>query len=512
LLWFVERPAVAQTREPFAPNFGVLPPDNSDPPPFDGPYKFRSLSHDYPAAPPEHSWLDVKPKGRITVDNAADYMARLKQYVEPTMRKMIEAPAQWDPASNGWYDMPWMGEADKEGDYDSGRDPILGSFTGQLILASSEKDSALKADTENHTIVYYDRMSATMLGKVWKDVRNPDVAAVNFPEGGLVVKAGGVAATPDDWPVVDGAAIWRVYRPPLKEIMDHRLHGSTKPYTLQVTNLRVMQFDIIVKDSEAAPDTGWVFTTFVYDKDAPKGTGPWDQMVPLGATWGNDPEFSRYPKGRPDDPKDPGASALKQFWHNPKAPTYTEATLGWGGRMSGPIDIAQRHGVILSQQAGPLPRDIDCESSQITIRPIKGGFNASGCFSCHGTAQSQKPVRMYPSPVAAPLPPDGELFCLYTPGSERWADWFKNRRGDEPQNPNPSSKPSAPITSASLATMSFVRLASNPSSSVDLQAIQRALSEKPRGLDYDMLMMFAIGTAQKSTRGFTLLPPRTPVH
>ena len=97
---------------PYASNNGVAVPPDANPPPFDGPYKFRKLSHDYPSAPPAHSWLDARPKGPITVDNAHDYMNRLKAYVEPTLRKMIEAPADWDPASNGWYDMPWMGPGD----------------------------------------------------------------------------------------------------------------------------------------------------------------------------------------------------------------------------------------------------------------------------------------------------------------------------------------------------------------------------------------------------------------
>jgi hypothetical protein len=508
----VGTPVAAQSPDPFASNFGVLPPANANPPPFEGPYKFRALSHDYPAQPPAHSWLDVKPKGRITVDNAADYMARLKGYVAASLRNMIEAPAQWDPAASGWYDMPWMGPVDAAGDYDSGRDPLIGSFTGQLILAASEPHGALKSTTENHTIVYYDPMAATMLARIWKDVRHPDVGAASFPEGSLVVKAGGVAATPDDWSVVDGAAVWRVYRPPLSEIIDHRLNGSTAPYTLQVTDLRVMQFDIIVKDTDAAPETGWVFTTFVYDKDAPRGTGPWDQLVPLGATWGNDPQFDSFPEGHPPhDPRDPGASALEQFWHNPKAPTYTEATLGWGKRMSGPIDIAKRHGIILVEQVPPgkLKADTDCDSPSIKHVDVPGEFRASGCFSCHGTSQSSAPARMYPSPVAGHLPPDGKPFCLYTPGGTEWAQWYQNRPGSQPQNPLRTQVRPAAMTEASLATLPYLRLAGT---AVAPGAIAQAVNTPPRGLDYDMLLMFAIGTAQLSTQGFTLLPKRTPVH
>ena len=63
-----------------------------------------------------------------------------------------------------------------------------------------------------------------------------------------------------------------------------------------------------------------------------------------------------------------------------------------------------------------------------------------------------------------------------------------------------------------MTALPFVRFAPNPAKPVDPQAIHRALTQTPRGLDYDMLLMFAIGNAQTSSQGFTLLPKRTPVH
>ncbi len=59
-----------------------------------------------------------------------------------------------------------------------------------------------------------------------------------------------------------------------------------------------MQFDVIVKDTEASPDTGWVFTTLFRQKP-PAGSGPWDRMVTLGAVWGNDPNSAAIISGTP---------------------------------------------------------------------------------------------------------------------------------------------------------------------------------------------------------------------
>ncbi len=95
--------------------------------------------------------------------------------------------------------------------------------------------------------------------------------------------------TPDQWPVVDGSSIWNVYRPTVDQLTgpDYNPYTNAKPV---VVPLRVLQFDIIVKDTIASPQTGWVFITYVYDKDAP-GSTTWDKLVPLGAMWGNDPAF-----------------------------------------------------------------------------------------------------------------------------------------------------------------------------------------------------------------------------
>ena len=219
------------------------------------------------------------------------------------------------------YDMPWMGLGDAE----NGRDPILGSFTGQIILAKSEAHKELKIDTQNHTIIYYDSMAASTLGDIWKDVNKPDTGAAFYREGSLVVKAGGVAATPSSgrnrMARRFGASIAR--RSARSSQTAPR--GGAASGKLVVQNLRVMQFDIIVKDSEAAPETGWVFATFVYDKSAPKGTRTLGSVRSARRNLGqNDPEADGYYPGHPPvDPSNPHAPLLKQFWRI-RTPEYTQ--------------------------------------------------------------------------------------------------------------------------------------------------------------------------------------------
>ena len=391
--------SAASAADPYASNNGLYP-DASQ---WSGPY--RSLNYDYPPVA-EGKWLSARPKEELNPVSAEAYVDKLKTVLAPTMQAMIEEPDKWDPATNGWYGMIWQGAGSpgpKGVDPTTGQEAILGSFSGQVITQETFAAFGLSKDMQNHTVIYYDALSATMLAKLWADPFSPDRTAVSFPEGSMVVKAAAVTPTPEQWPVVEGSATWQVFRPTVDAI-------DGPPV---VVPLRVLQFDIIVKDKVAAPETGWVFVTYVYDKDA-TGETAWDKLVPLGAMWGNDPQFARDPNGLP------AGETLQETWINPDAPAYSRSSLGWGGRLSGPIDVSERHNVLLT------------DGTRVPV------MKASSCLSCHGTAQFPFVSNLYPSPNRA-FPREGALFPMYVPGSEMWARWFQNRPGSQPQNENAGS-------------------------------------------------------------------------
>lgn len=424
--------------DPYAANNGFYP----DPAGKTWQGSYRTQSYDYPATAVDNGWHKVAPRAPLTVASAPAYVAKLKAFVAPALRGMIESPNSWKPSDVRWYDMPWMGEGDAE----NGRDSILGSFSGQIVLKSTFADSGLSVDMQNHTVVYYDATAAGTLRKLWADPFNPDRRSVSFPEGAMIVKGVGVTPTPQEWPVVEGSSIWNVYRPPVAEVIKYKQDPNTPLHPL-VTPLRVLQFDIIVKDSVASPQSGWVFTTFVYDRAA-AGRGTWDKLVPLGAMWGNDPQFARNPDGR-----DPKGGELRESWINKSAPKFANQTLGWGGRLSGPIDVSERHDVIL------------------TTGQLKPRLSASSCLSCHGTAQFPFVANLYPSPNKT-FPPEGSLFPMFVPGSAEWALWFQNKPGTEPQNKNRGAV----------------------------------------GLDYDMLIMFALSAFDAAAGNDQYVQQRFRVH
>lgn len=396
--------AIEITINPFAVNNGCIPSKQE----YDGPlFKFP---HNYPTKLETSQlfpWQKVLKGKPLTKENAYEYVMALKKYVTNPLKTFVLEPKKWNESSQqGWYSMLWAGEnVDKTGW--EGREAIYGTYTGQIMSKDVYEDSGLKVNIRNHAAIYYDEIAAYTLHKVWQKCNEttgectPSIqnGEAQFKEGAIVVKSAGVTATPQEWPVLQGAAKWQIYRKPFD------LNGTIETAKPQVTDIRVGIFDIIVKDSVAAPQTGWVFTTLVYDKDA-KGENAWDKMVPLGAMWGNDPDVNsaKYPQ-----------EELQENYINPQAPAWAKVTLGYGKRLSGPFDIAVKYGVKVDGKVVPALRSSSCLSCHGTSSYIPGDDVASTFF------YSAKDYTVKP-------------WEMYTPGSKEWNEWFQNRWGDVPQS------------------------------------------------------------------------------
>lgn len=394
---------------PFAVNNGNIP----SPQEYNAPlYK---LNDNYPSSfepvtDKTAPWTKVLKGKPLNKNNAHDYIEALKKHISKDMRTLVTQPKQWNKQANpNWYGMLWAGDNVKLSGWE-GRDAIYGTYTGQILKAETYKEYGLKVNIRNHATIYYDKKAAYSLHQVWKKC-NPDTLScppsinnneAQFKEGAMVIKAAGATASPAEWPVMKGAAKWEIYRRPFD------LNGTIQDKPPVVTDIYVAIFDIIVKDSIASPETGWVFSTLVYDKNAP-GKDAWDKMVPLGAMWGNDPKVNSA-----QNPE----QALLETYVNPKAPAYSKVTLGYGGRLSGPFDIAVKYNVKVD---GKLVKALP----------------SSSCMSCHGTSSHQhadaKPVTFF-YPAKMPLTSPWEM---YTPGSEKWNEWFQNRPGNEAQSKAP---------------------------------------------------------------------------
>lgn len=389
---------------PFAINDGLIPSTQE----YNGTlFKFN---YDYPKSyyPPKSTpWKDVLKGQPLTKKNAHAYVLALKKYVKKSLYFFLENPEKWNNSNqSGWYSMLWAGQSVEKTGWE-GRDAIYGTYTGQIMSKDVYVNSGLTVDIRNHAGIYYNETAAYTLHKVWnkcnekKEECLPSIenGEAQFKEGSIIVKAAGVTATPEQWPVLKGAAKWKVYRKPFN------LNGTIENAKPEVIDLRVGIFDIIVKDSIASPETGWVFSTLVYDSNA-SGENVWDKMVPLGAIWGNDPDVNsaKYPR-----------QELVENYINPDAPAWTKVTLGYGGRMAGPFDIAVKY-------------NVDVNGTMIKALP------SSSCLSCHGTS-SYTPNKYHMNTFLYPaIEYKNTPWKMYIPGSSEWNQWFQNRAGDDAQS------------------------------------------------------------------------------
>ena len=388
---------------PFQSNNGSVPP----PEVYSGP--LFALNHAWPTQPlpalHNAPWQEAIQNGRITTQNARAYAEALKAAVSINGRNLIMHYDTWDAAKAQWYNEPWLG---------SQREAIHGSYEAGEFGPAIFPDTGLRATFNTHVVTYYDQRAAYSLYKFWgRTAMNPSLQtqSAQFDEGSIIVKPAIFASEDttkplDWWDAMNGAQVWNLY-----------VGVGSSDAKPQLWPAYVAQFDIIVKDSQSSPDTGWVFMTLVYDSSARGDV--WDKMVPLGVQWGNDPQATA------------ANMPLQENWNNPRAPLYATQTLGWGDRLSGPNDGARN--------------DIAVNGVVMKNAPD------SSCMSCHSTAQWNVTAHkmdsfLLPSFPSSAAPgfqlcgadgkpdPDGSNICSPAPGSADWMRWFQNRLGTQPMD------------------------------------------------------------------------------
>lgn len=400
---------MAAQPDPFAGNNTLYPASK------DWNKPFRTSNYDYPSSPVVAKWLSVRPTERLTKKTAPAYAAAVKKFIEADMAGLVNEPLTWTPQQAGWYDMPWGGQgspmANGKIDPESGRESLLGSYTGQILQPDSYPSNPPQVPFQNHAVVYYNDVAGAQLGKIWKNPFQPDVAAAQFPEGSIVVKVEGVTLTEKQWPILKNSSLSYIYRPTVASLAK-QADPTKRPAV--ITPMRFLQMAVRIKDSVASPDTGWVFLAYAYDS---RSDGPtvWDRARAVGAMWGNDPQLAKYADGLGPNRE------LQETWVNEGLPKFVTDGLGWGGRLAGPLDVGIRHNVVTV--SGQRYGNGDPKNPP--------SLSASACVSCHSAAQYPFVANLYPSPNMV-FPEDGGQFLFFDPGSSSWAQWFQNRPGNKP--------------------------------------------------------------------------------
>ena len=273
-----------------------------------------------------------------------------------------------------WYGAPWLHTSA------SGREFIHG-LTSERNSRAGELSYNQSVDFQNWAVGFYNALGGYTIGQVWKNPDAPDPSAARFPEGTVAVKLLFTQADEKQVPFLAGAPEWTAN---IYDLAGQRPPSPPKDLPRKPQTLRLLQIDIAVRDPDANSTTGWVFGTFIYNKDA-RGKTAWEKMVPIGLMFGNDPDLTKT--------KAQLGQKLKEtiLSKQPKSVQH----LGYGGRLCGPVDNPN-----------------------------------SSCLSCHSTAQFPIDLNAAIMPTHK-SPKDGSVVNY---DSDIWMDWFRNVKSGTPFN------------------------------------------------------------------------------
>jgi hypothetical protein len=349
-------PAPAPVDKTPFPDFGHMPAPSA----YSGPV--FELSQDYPGTPPPASALPAF----MTMDFQKDW----KTYMLAVRSYCLEGNAEndWRVENNQvrrWYHIPWQHYGP------SGREGVHGLTKEAPVQPRQLAPTQTYTGGQTYAVGIFNEFGGYTIGQVWADHKDPDpdrtTAPAGFLEGTVICKALFVDVPAAQVPSLVNPVQWQAY--------------ITDVYNSENRSMRtvsLIQMDMAVKDRRAP--TGWIFGTFQYN-GAMKAANPWENLVPVGLMWGNDPDITGDTYTNPTPTVTRINPNLKETVINPDADELPPTHLGWNGRLNGPVDN---------------PR--------------------SSCMSCHMTAEV---------PALSPLTP---FFQANPPpiGSPEWMRWFQN--------------------------------------------------------------------------------------
>lgn len=359
------------------PDFGFAPPKSAYP----NPNALFRLSQDYPTVPPGAASMPAFFKHLPTTfsndfETWRSYMNEVKAYC-------LEGNTEtgWQVQKNKvrqWYHMPWQHYGP------NGREGIRG-LTKEAPIKPFQLASTQKGSGQTYAVGIYNDIGAYTIGQVWKDPQNPDPSYTSqpksFPNGTVVCKALFADIDVTTVPSLVNPLLWNAYTTTTFTSTDRK-----------VTQVALIQMDIAVRDTRVK-DTGWLFGTFQYN-GAVTGKANWNNLVPVGIMWGNDPKEIGDAFTNPTPTETKINPALKQTAINANTKELPPTHLGWNGRLNGPVDNPQ-----------------------------------ASCLSCHMTAEYQQRALMNPTFQANPP----------KVGSVEWMKWFQNIPAGQPFTPGTRS-------------------------------------------------------------------------
>jgi hypothetical protein len=331
-------------------------------------------------------------------DRWLEYLNRARDYCFEGFINGGSVEADFIPQKNEkrkWNHLPWMhwGDQGSEG------------FHGLIKEAPINPQQLTAQQTDQfqvYAVAFYNDFASYTLGRIWANPNDPDPTITDkrfgkgngFPVGTVIFKLLFTDAPGDQVDYLQNPVEWTAYITPT----------WNETVAREVTKVRLVQMDMMIRDDRAISTGGWVLATFAYN-GAVKSSTPWMNLVPLGMMWGNDPTYTKniiteYPPTKTVINPD-----LKETRINPSKDVPPQH-LGWGLRLDGPVDL-----------------------------------NTSSCMSCHSTAGFPQTASLVPPGCFLPQPPTG---------TKEWMSYFRNIPCGTPFDPSMMSTDFSLMVSISL--------------------------------------------------------------
>lgn len=345
-------------------------------------------------------------------ENPKEYLRQAQLYAfEGNLRDFgSKSKVDWVPFGNpvrNWFHIPWLHPSQGPNGFppNGGTEGFHGLIKEAQVQVQQLSGTQL-GTYQVYAITLINENAGYTMGRMWKDPNNPDPCATDRrcvskdgKRGGFALgtvfakllftdapgKAGDDPSNPTDHvDYLQNNVEWDAY-----------ITENWNSTQYAVKKVRLLQMDMMMRDPRAdrSPNnpsgTGWVFGTFAYNGAVNNPKSKFLNLVPLGVSWGNDPE-NKVNKVNPYPPV-PVAGIINTDLHEQKVfddVTLPPQHLGWNSRLNGPADL-----------------------------------NTSSCISCHNMGEYPS----FSSLVAPGMVPPGLPTPPVQGGTAAWMKYFQNQ-------------------------------------------------------------------------------------
>lgn len=246
------------------------------------------LKHDYPIninlEPKKYTWKKINFKDTLQTES---YMLAVLNYFLSENPTPVGTEKEWF-LNTSWFHAPGLAS---KGD-GKGRESLHGLTKEKTPEHSLHKN--LKSPRSTWAIGFYNDIGATTIGKAWKNIGSPKSEIINFDEHTVSIKFLFTRANTSEIPYLANTLAWKA-----------NTSRNDNINLRKIGEVNLIQVDIAVKDLRSSiGSTGWVFGTFVYNKDYLSNdifnskSKIFRHLVPIGLMWegGGQVVTSKYKK------------------------------------------------------------------------------------------------------------------------------------------------------------------------------------------------------------------------